>query len=142
MTTPIAAGPLDRRVSPPALQKQVSPNGAEIWNWAARMSEHAQLLHERRTLVEDIRRARTECGSCSHWMTRNCPMEKHSNQTGRSTGPSNQAFKCVKFDMSQHIEKFIVTKQGRLDEVHELLKRANVIAQGREHSERPAGAEG
>lgn len=123
--TPLAQGPVDVNVRPPELPSDMSSDGREIWDWAAKLSEHTQLLHERRTLNAQILAARTQCGSCEDWMTRQCPREKHSNQTGRSTGPSSLTIKCVQFRMTRHTEKSVAKAQEKLAAIHARLERHN-----------------
>ena len=102
----------------------VSPNGQEIWDWAGRLSEHTQLLHRRRELYEQIREAKPTCGSCTKWMTRACPAERHSNTTGRNTGPSCRTIKCAQFDMNSSAAKLVATGEAALLEVNAKLKGA------------------
>lgn len=83
----------------PKLPTDISLNGIEIWEWAAKLSEHVQRLDRQRTLRRELRRLSSECGSCRWWMTRDCPAEKPSN-TGYSRGPSMGAPICAKFELS------------------------------------------
>lgn len=83
----------------PPLPIAISPDGREIWDWAARLAAQAHRADEVRRITHQIKNAETQCGSCTHWMTRQCPREKHNNQTGRNTGPSSQSPKCDKFSM-------------------------------------------
>ena len=85
----------------PKLPTEISPDGREIWDWAAKLSAQVHRADEIKRLTQQIKNAETQCGSCTHWMTRQCPREQHSNKTGRSTGPSSQSLKCEKFAMPQ-----------------------------------------
>ena len=58
---------------------------------------HEQWLNE--TLVElRIREIKKKCGDCSKWMTRRCPRETGAGWSGRSTGPSMNAYPCYDFE--------------------------------------------
>ena len=84
----------------PSLPTNVSPDGREIWDWAAKLSAEVHRRDETRRLAIQIRNSETLCGNCADWMTRACPRESHSNTTGRSTGPSSLSLKCQQFRMT------------------------------------------
>ena len=89
----------------PALPTHVSSNGAEIWDWAARLSEHTQRLGRIRQLRADLRRLGMECGDCDKWMkSRECPRERNVN--GQTRGPSMTALVC-----GQYVEAASTTKR-------------------------------
>lgn len=83
----------------PELPKHVSSDGREIWDWAAKLSEHTQRLHQMRLLRQDIAEIGQGCGCCDKWMkSRECPRERNVN--GRNHGPSMKGRVC-----SQYVEK-------------------------------------
>lgn len=67
----------------------------EVWAWADKFSERVHRASEIRRLRAAIN-ARG-CGGCRHWMTKQCPREVHSNQTGMYSGPSSGAPVCGLF---------------------------------------------
>lgn len=81
----------------PKLPSEISPDGREIWDWAAQLSARRHLVTKARELAEDIRYT-TRCGSCRLWMTKGCPREVHDNRRGRSVGPSMKAAVCASYD--------------------------------------------
>ena len=98
----------------PKPPSEISSDGREIWDWAARLSAQAQRADEVRRLSQQIKNAETQCGSCAHWMTRQCPREKHSNKTGRSAGPSSQSLKCDEFAMTAYQVKSLEAAKAKL----------------------------
>lgn len=86
----------------PSLPREISVDGREIWDWAAKLSAEVHRRDEIAKLRVQIRNAETQCGNCADWMTRACPREVHSNKTGRSTGPSSQSIKCQQFRMTAY----------------------------------------
>ena len=94
---------------------EISSDGREIWDGAARLSAKARRADEvRRWLSQQIKNAETQCGSCAHWMTRQCPREQHSNKTGRSAGPSSQSLKCNEFAMTAYQAKSLEAAKAKL----------------------------
>ena len=80
-----------------SLPKTISPNGQEIWDWAARLSAERQRIAKIRELTIDIRNVGTVCGDCDLWMKSSyCPREVNVN--GRRRGPSMNAAICGKFE--------------------------------------------
>lgn len=98
----------------PSLPREVSADGREIWDWAAKLSAEVQRRDDIRKLSIQIRNAETQCGSCESWMTRSCPREVHSNRTGRSVGPSSQSIKCDKFRMTYYSARELETAKAKL----------------------------
>ncbi len=100
--------------APPPLPREVSANGAEIWDWASRLSAWTHRQHRIRELRADI--ARVACGGCAQWMTRQCPREHNAN--GYSRGPSMNAAPC-----GQYAEKASTaeTREKRRSELVALL---------------------
>lgn len=92
----------------PPLPRNVSSDGREIWDWAAKLAEATQRAQKIRELRSDITRRPHECGSCQKWMTRSCP--KEHNVGGRTRGPSMKALICGQYIMKDHDAK-------RLDEL-------------------------
>ena len=81
----------------PQLPREVSPDGREIWDWAAKLSDAVHRADRARNLRADIAGIQRKCGSCTMWMTRTCPKERNVN--GRSQGPSMNAPICGRFTM-------------------------------------------
>lgn len=80
----------------PELPKAISSDGREIWDWAARFSDHVHRLDEMRRLREQIFQIGRGCGDCSKWMKRSdCPREHNVN--GQTRGPSMSAPVCREF---------------------------------------------
>lgn len=81
----------DRKKQSLELPAQVSPDGHEIWDWAARFGN---ALHRQARIAElnaQIRKVR--CGDCAHWMkSRVCPRERNVN--GWNRGPSCEDMPC------------------------------------------------
>lgn len=89
----------------PPLPSDVSRDGREIWDWAARLSEHTQRMHRLRELNRKIAATGTCCGDCDHWMkSRVCPRERNVN--GFSKGPSCEAPICRSFKLSKSAAQF------------------------------------
>lgn len=77
-----------------ALPNRVSSDGREIWDWAARFSQHMHRLDEARRLRSEV--ATVECGGCTKWMkSRACPRERNVN--GWNRGPSSRDRICGQF---------------------------------------------
>lgn len=102
----------------PQLPAEISPDGREVWDWAARLSDEVQRREEIRALAVQIRNMETQCGNCADWMTRACPREQHSNTTGRSTGPSSQSVKCQQFHMTAFDAQQLDAAKARLEAMH------------------------
>lgn len=82
-----------------SIPQEISSDGHELWDWAGRLSQHTQRLHNARVLREKIWNAKRKCGSCEHWMHSNaCPKEV-LKMTGYYEGPSMNAPICQKFEM-------------------------------------------
>jgi hypothetical protein len=88
-------------MSVPQLPQEISTNGQELWDWAARFSDYTQLLHRSHEVWNAIVAGENTCGSCSKWMTDACPREVQDNRRGHKVGPSCKAVKCNEFAMSQ-----------------------------------------
>ena len=95
----------------------MSTDGREVWDWADKLSRVTALQHRARELSQAIRSAETTCGSCDLWMTPSCPRERHSNQTGRWTGPSMGTIKCDKFVMKAWDAKNVEGLRAELAQV-------------------------
>ena len=98
----------------PPLPTEISPDGREVWDLVARLSAQAHRTDEVKRLTQQIKNAETQCGSCAHWMTRQCPREQHSNKTGRSAGPSSQSLKCNEFAMTSYEAKSLEAAKAKL----------------------------
>lgn len=75
-------------------------NANSVWDAAGSFSDRIHKADKVRLLREQVHGALNTCGSCTAWMTRSCPREVHSNQTGRSQGPSSMSIKCEQFVIS------------------------------------------
>lgn len=85
-------------MSAPELPRNISSDGREIWDWAAKLSAHTQRVHQIAQLRRDIAEIGTKCGDCWHWMkSSSCPRESRNN-AGRRVGPSMNGPKCFKFE--------------------------------------------
>lgn len=83
----------------PPLPSEISPDGREVWDWAAKLSERVAKVDRLKELRAAIRDAEGTCGSCSAWMTDACPRERHDNRKGHKVGPSCKSPKCDKHSM-------------------------------------------
>lgn len=101
----------------PPLPRNVSPDGREIWDWAAKLSEATQRAQKIRELRADILRRPRECGSCQKWMTRSCP--KEHNAGGRTRGPSMKAPICGQHILKDHDAKRLDELRAQLAELLE-----------------------
>ena len=101
----------------PPLPTEISPDGREAWDWAARLSAQARRTDEVKRLTHQIKNAETQCGSCTHWITRQCPREQYNNKTGRNTGPSSQSLKCEKFAMPPWQAKELEAAKAKLSKL-------------------------
>lgn len=80
----------------PRPPQEISGDGREIWDWAAKLSEHTYRMDRMRKLSADIRVIGTRCGDCDNWMkSSQCPQER--NENGRQRGPSMNGLKCIQF---------------------------------------------
>lgn len=83
-------------MSAPELPKNVSSDGREIWDWAAKFSAHVHRQDEINRLATDIAKIGRRCGDCDKWMkSRECPREH--NVAGQSRGPSCNGLICGQF---------------------------------------------
>jgi len=122
--TTIGAVVLDRRVMPPEPPGRVSPDGREIWDWAAKLGQQTALLQKRRDLQKQISSVQGKCGSCTAWLTRACPRRTHSNKTGRNSDPGMNMPACHQFVMTQSSMDMIERWQHELAEVRAKLSAA------------------
>lgn len=99
---------------PPLIPQSISPNGAEIWDWASKFSDWTQRRSEIGRLEREVRELRGQCGSCQSWMTRVCPKERNIN--GYNRGPSMNAPKCGKFTMKSSAQAIIDGKLKKIGE--------------------------
>jgi hypothetical protein len=96
----------------------------DVWAWADRLSERVHLIDELRRTRQQLHNTLNTCGSCSSWMTRGCPREVHDNRTGRSSGPSSGALKCVSFVISPLNERSVAPTEARIAELQQRLQAA------------------
>jgi hypothetical protein len=94
--------------------QEASPDGREVWDWASRLSDHTFRLHRIRELSASIRSCESECGSCSKWMTKGCPRERHDNRIGRNVGPSSRDMNCAEFTMSASSAQWLASLRDEL----------------------------
>ena len=82
--------------TPPALPDNVSSDGREIWDWAAKFASHVHRMDEIDRLKREVGAIGRSCGDCDRWMkSRDCPQER--NERGRRSGPSMNAPRCGRF---------------------------------------------
>lgn len=80
----------------PQFPANISPNGKEIWDWAAQLGDEMQRRDAIADLTKRIANLGRFCGDCEKWMkTSQCPRER--NVGGYSRGPSMSAPKCGQF---------------------------------------------
>lgn len=79
---------------PPTLPQSISPDGRELWEWAAQAGDFIHRQAKRNELTLKI--AKVACGDCKLWMTSECPREKNVN--GWNRGPSMNGTICEIFD--------------------------------------------
>lgn len=96
--------------------------GVEVLDWAARFSDRVHLADELQHAKLQLHNTLNTCGSCSSWMTRKCPREKHDNCTGRSAGPSCAAIKCSEFVMSTLNTKTVALAEAKIAELRQRLQ--------------------
>lgn len=78
----------------PSPPQNISSDGREIWDWAAKLGAQTHRIHESRQLRQRIAVIGTVCGDCSKWMKRgDCPREK-GVMVG---GPTMSTPKCREF---------------------------------------------
>lgn len=104
----------------PSLPDKISNNGKELWEWGAKLGRIVHLEHEARTLKQQIADVQRKCGSCTMWMTRNCPKEK-PNMTGYSSGPHMNYPACNIFVMEKATLDLINDWQKKLCEMNAKL---------------------
>ncbi len=97
------------------LPEIVSNDGREVWDWADRFSDQVHKAYKIRELSADIRRATTECGNCTKWITSACPRERHNNTTGRKEGPSTRGAACVQFTLKPSAAKRLDERRAELN---------------------------
>ena len=99
----------------PQLPTHVSPDGCEIWDWAAKLSEHTHRQDKIRQLKAEITKP-LRCGDCYWWMkSRDCPREV--NVGGRNRGPSMNDRPCGKM---QETSQSIALRESRKIELEKL----------------------
>lgn len=111
---------------PPTLPRDISANGAEIWDWAIALSHWERRQEKIRQLRADI--AFVRCGSCQAWMTRGCPKERNVN--GYSRGPSMNEFPCGQYTEKPHYAE--LRDQRRAELARLLAIAARAIEAGKE----------
>lgn len=100
-------------MSAPQLPQQVSSDAREVWDWAARFSDHVHRLDKIRTLRAQIAAVGLTCGDCDNWMkSRQCPKEWNDN--GRQRGPSMAAPRCGQFVLDRFAAKLRDERQLEL----------------------------
>ncbi len=109
---------VERPVMPPT---EISPDGHEVWDWAARLSDRVQAVDEIKRLRVQVNNALTTCGSCTMWMTKACPREVHCNKRGTSQGPSSMAIKCDRFSISNSSAKSAELGEAKIAQLQQRL---------------------
>lgn len=108
---------------------EISADGREVFDWAARFSDRVHTLDELKRLRTQVHNARSTCGSCAAWMTDACPREQHDNRTGRKQGPSSMAVKCDRFSMSAGSASSVVKAEEKIATL-QLRLRLQIIDEG------------
>lgn len=98
----------------PSLPAEISGDGRELWDWAARFSAAVHRRDEIAKLAAQVSNMENQCGSCADWMTPSCPRETHSNKTGRSTGPSSLSIKCQQFRLNSYGARELEAAKAKL----------------------------
>jgi hypothetical protein len=99
---------------PPAIPREISSDGREVWAWGHALSEWTHRQQKKRELYADLRDLPSRCGSCDNWMkSRECPREHNVN--GRNRGPSMNAPICPKFIIKPSTAELIARKRAELD---------------------------
>lgn len=104
------------------LPTEISSDGREIWDWAARVAKYDGLIRQERHLLNQIHATANKCGSCTKWMTRECGREVHDNKTGRWKGPHMNEHICRQFTISSHATTLSDTWTAELVDVRAKLK--------------------
>ena len=100
----------------PKIPAHISVNGQEVWDWAEQMAAFVSLKEKRREIKERIGSIESKCGSCTHWMTTDCPREKPRGLTGFNTGPSMNSSSCQKFHMQDSTKDLLQKLKNELAE--------------------------
>ena len=82
-----------------------------IFDKMNKASEVKQKFFDIRDLKETIERTKNECGSCSMWMTQQCPREARGHKV--SCGEA----KCEKFSITGWTTDFIERKEAEIKEL-------------------------
>ncbi len=106
------------------LPKNISSNGQEIWDWAARLGKISLLQHEISSRREQLRSVLNRCGGCTKWMIPYCPREKHDNKKGHSVGPNMNTYICGQYDMTQSTAELIERLEKEINEYTQKLTEA------------------
>lgn len=89
----------------------------KVFDWADRLSDHAQRVHRMRELRAGINEIGAVCGGCNNWMTRACPRER--NVKGMNHGPSCKSLVagCPVFSLKNWDAE---RKEGLIEELKKL----------------------
>ena len=99
-------------------------DGREIWAWADKLSDRVAAVDKLMRLQRQVHTARTTCGSCTAWMTRDCPLEVHDNLKGGSQGPSGESVKCDRFVMSASDARDVAQAEKQMAALQQRLQAA------------------
>lgn len=106
----------------PKLPSEISPDGREVWDWAARLSHRSDQVHRLKELRAAIQEQENTCGSCNLWMTDSCPRERQDNRKGHKVGPSCKSPKCDKHSMNSWDAKRVEGMKAEVIEIETALQ--------------------
>lgn len=104
----------------PSLPQQVSNDGREIWDWAAKLSRISALQQKASELRKSLRESNKVCGGCTKWMTDACPKEK-LQRNGYKRGPHMKEPGCMQYAENSWTTGQRAKWQAELDEVNATL---------------------
>jgi hypothetical protein len=110
----------------PQLPSEISPDGREVWDWAANLSDRVALVARHKEIRAAILDAESTCGSCSLWMTSACPREVHDNRKGHKVGPSCKSPKCAGHVMQSWDVQRIEGLKTELSQIETKLQASNL----------------
>lgn len=92
-----------------------------LWDSAARFDDRMQSLADLKSLETQVFTMKTTCGSCARWMTNGCPRERLNARTGRRSGPSSKANKCISFLMAREYITLIEKAEQKIQTIKKAL---------------------
>lgn len=111
----------------PSIPRDISPDGREVWDWAARLSAYTHRQDELRRLTKEISQIGTKCGDCYNWMKSSlCPRETRNN-AGRRVGPSMNEFVCSNFQEDARQTKRREELKSKADAIRDAMIEARKV---------------